>query len=197
MESSALRLDETIHHAELVEARARVRLAREEELRRGRAADPLHELLHERERQADPELREGHREARVRRRDADVAVERELAAAGDRFALHGRDRRLGHHLESAKDVLDAGERDRAARLFRRLHFTEIEPGAERAAVAAHDDDAHRRIVSDRREHLVEPPEHRRRHRVPLLGAVHRDEENSVTIVEQDFVGHHTAPIVFA
>ena len=52
-------------------------------------------------------------------------MQRQLAPSGNRLALHHRDSRLRHSLEGVEDVLDLGERDRAARGARRRHLTEV------------------------------------------------------------------------
>ena len=78
-----------------VQARlGRHRLAGEQQLVRLGGADGVDELPGERHRDGEPDARERHREARRVGGDADVAMQRQLAAAGDGVALDGGDGRL-------------------------------------------------------------------------------------------------------
>ena len=115
-------------------------------------------------------------EARVGGGDADVAGGDEVDAAADAPAADRRDHRLatgGDRFERALQLLDerqqldalAGElRTHQVRPDGGTHRREVEPVAEMAALAAHDDGAHRRIgierVEDARHLLPEIGPHR-------------------------------------
>ncbi len=88
-----------------------------------------------------PERDLGLPELGVRRRVADVAGERDLAAAAERVAVDGRDRGLRHRLEQTPDlVADLGE---LARLLGRdlAHVLEVGAADEGAVARAGEHDA--------------------------------------------------------
>src|SRR4029079_12822737 len=110
----------------------------EEELLRGRGADRLDELPGEHHGDGDADARERHREARVVGRHAEVAVERQRAAAGDRVALDRGDGRLRALLEQLERVLERMRLDPALLALRR-ELAKIETGAERRPRPVDDD----------------------------------------------------------
>ena len=94
----------------------------------------------------DPEVDLGLAEVGVLGREPDVAGQRHLAAAAERVAVDGGDRRLAHRLEHVGDLL--AELGVGARLERRLavHLLDVGAGDERAVAGAgqHDHAAARR-----------------------------------------------------
>ena len=93
----------------------------------------------------DPEVDLRLAELRARRRVADVARERELAAAAEREAVDRGDRRLGHRLEQLRDLVAEPPHAFACLDVHRAHRLDVGAGDERAVAGAGEHDgAHAR-----------------------------------------------------
>src|SRR5262249_43767079 len=112
----------------------------EDELLRDPEAADAREPLRPAPPRDDPEVHLGLTELRVRRRITDVARERELAAAAEREAVHGRDRRLRHRLEEAPDLV--AERTPGRRLLdaETAHVLDVRAGDECAVAGSREDE---------------------------------------------------------
>ncbi len=142
--------------------------------------------------QPEPRLRET--EARVARRDRDVACGDEPRAARVRVALHARDHRLRaivdglqhqRELPRVGDVLVVGVARHA------LHPVQVGAGAERLARGREHHDLHRRVVRDGVEHARELADHRVGERVAHVGPVERDRRDAIGDDDLDrFVRRH-------
>jgi hypothetical protein len=136
---------------------------------------------------ADPALRLGEAERRLRRGEADVRRLQDLHAAGEREAVHGGDDRFPElELPEERGLEDrpVGEQCAIELVLGRPRLAEqrdqapqVRTGAERVALAGQDRDAERRIVAELLPRLGEADDHLGRDRVLLRGAVERDLED--------------------
>ena len=163
------------------------RLADEEQLARPRGADDLDELLQERKRHDEADAHQRHAEARGLGGDAQVAVQRQLAAARDRVAVHHGDRGMARALHPLQDLRDAALRVGGAAAL--AHLAQVHARAEGAARAAHHHDPDARIGVELVEARAQPAEQRRAHRIALLRAVEGDGGDAVHDLGEDLVGH--------
>jgi len=130
-----------VHHADVPRPRGIDGPAREEQLARVRRPDDLDHLLPEREGHHEPDARQGHAEVRDVGGHAQIAVQGQLAAAGDGIAMHHGNGRMARALD-ALEGLDPPAL-RVARLAAlRLHLAQIHPGAEGRPRPANHDHAH-------------------------------------------------------
>src|SRR5207247_6277001 len=122
---------------------------REQQLLDARGTDEIDEAAARRTGEAVTQCaRDGDRERRLRRRDAEIARERDRAAAAGGDALNLRDGRLRDVLEAIQHLIDPRlVIDRVLRRAEALELRDVRAGDERfAARAAQNQDADIRIV---------------------------------------------------
>ncbi len=139
----------------------------------------------------NPALDPRQRELGCIARHGQIAHGHELAAGGDRDALHARD----HGLRQAHER----EHHLAALLEKRLlpglagvraHLAQVVPGAEVLARARKDDHASRRVLREAIELGLQREEHRGRERVHAIAPVERQRRHAVLVPAQDVRRFH-------
>jgi hypothetical protein len=164
--------------------------AREQHLLRLHGSHRVEELLRQRKGHDEPDPRQRHAHPRARPGDAQIAVQRQLEAAGDRVALHHGDGWDGAMLELVQCPLDLRELDAAVGPARQPHFLQVESRAERLSGAGQDNRAEVGCRRDLADGGVQRLQHRHGHGVPLVGPVQSDgRDRAVTSAEQ-LVGSH-------
>ena len=150
---------------------------------------------HERrdDRRDEPEFGFGESEARVGRRDRDVADRDEPRSAAERRTVDPRDGGLGHAIDRAEH---ARERARVLTIRFRIeveraaHPRDVGAAAERAPRAAQDDRADARIASEVDERGGEFGDEGRIEGVAHLGSMQRDARDVTVAVHAEADGVH-------
>ena len=118
-------------------------------------------------------------------------MQRQLAAPGNRVALHRGDGRMRAALERREGVFEA-VRFHRSRLALRRELAQVEPRAERRSGSLQDDHADIVPPGYPLKRRVQGLHHRRVERVPLLGTVERDGTDLVFDGAEDVVRHASA-----
>ena len=180
-----------VHHADLVGAPRVDGLAGEEQVARVRGPDDLHQLLAEREGDHQPDARQRHAEPRGLRGHAQVAVQRQLAAARDRIPVERGDRGVLRPLHPLQHLDHIAFRIGLAVAL--LHLLEVHPRAEGGAGALDHHHPHVAAAVQVVEGRAQGLQQRSVHGIALVRAVHRDGGNTRVYREQDLIRHVLLP----
>ena len=127
----------------------------------------------------------GQRELGGLARHREVAHRHELAARGDRDALHARDHRLRQAHEREHRLAAPLEKRLLPRLVgMRAHLAQVVTGTEVLASAGEHDHARRRVLGEPVELGLQRREHRGRERVHAIAAVERQRRHAVLVLAQ-------------
>ena len=180
---------ELIDHADLVGALRVDEPAGEEEMPRVRGAQDLHQLLAQREGDEEPDTRQRHAEARALGGHAEVAVERQLAAARDGVAVHHGDGGMAGALDPLEHLGDAALGIALGVVLALAHLAEVHSGAEGRPLPSDHHHPHVRVLVQRVHALDQPVEHRAIHRVAPVGAVHGQRGHTAFDLQSKLVSH--------
>jgi hypothetical protein len=162
----------------------RQRVSQQQHLARRHRPQHFHQLLGQEPVGGEADLGQRHAEARLLARHDDIAMQRQLVAAGDRIALDDGDHRERAQLDRAEHDLDPAGLAVADRLAALRH---VEAGAEDMALAADDHDAI--VRRDRRLQRLDHLAHEFAvERVALFGPVHPDGFDRPALLDDD-LGH--------